>query len=197
MMAFDAYSMYRKQSDQLSLLMFKGVISQNVLVGLASLVENNLEVVNTPQAVLKRVFAIMVELSQNILHHSAERVYLPNQNAPVGTGIVNIFESQGSYTVVSGNIFNKSDEKLILERVKKLQIMDHEALKRLYRDIRQKSYTDDLNKNNLGLGLIDVARRADYPLDISIEPVNDKQSFLAITATVAKDNADKKTSPKN
>ena len=88
-------SFHQKMVDQRIWLAFKGAISQDLLVELGTVVKNTLGFDSN----FKRVFAIFVEMTQNVLHYSAEKECLPATGEYVGVGVITVMETLENYIV--------------------------------------------------------------------------------------------------
>jgi hypothetical protein len=90
MMPFDLLKYYNDMNKSRILMTFKGAISQELLVELGSLVRNQLQ----HDDKIQRIFAVFVEMAQNILHYSAEKDLLQHIGKEVGVGVIVISEQK-------------------------------------------------------------------------------------------------------
>jgi hypothetical protein len=178
------YDYFTTHTDGRFVLSFKGTISQSVLVGLAEIVENKIAANNRPQTVIKKVFAITIELSQNVLHHSFNKSLVANKDTRAGDGIVVISEDETAYRITSGNMIDNGNIPQMNDRCRQLQELDRPGLKALYKTQRQRK--TDHSAQTPGLGLIDIACRSDRPIEMTVTPVDGNKSFMALSATVNK-----------
>src|ERR1041385_7818340 len=93
-------SFHQVMNDHKIWMAFKGAISQEVLVELGTMVKNKLRFDNK----FKRVFAIFVEMTQNVLHYSSERELISTTGEMVGVGVITLAETPDSYWVSSSNL---------------------------------------------------------------------------------------------
>jgi hypothetical protein len=101
------------------LMMFKGGLSQNIVVDLGSLLQNRLGF----DVKVRRMFGIFVELAQNVKNYSAE-TELGQDGVPVGIGILMLSEGEHHYSVNSGNLVRKADAPRLREECEYIKGLD-------------------------------------------------------------------------
>ncbi|MGQ9896592.1 MAG: SiaB family protein kinase [Acidobacteriota bacterium] len=183
-MAEDLFRLYQDMSQRKIWLAFKGPISQGVLVELGTLLKNK----SVLDCKVKKVFAIFTEMTQNILHYSAETKTVPfdgNGTVPVGVGVVVVSESADDYSVSAGNVVTAEQMAYLQEQCERIHNSDANQLKQYY-DERLKAEHARAGSKGAGLGLIDIARKADFPLDYTMRPIADGRAFFVLTARIAK-----------
>ncbi|AFM03014.1 hypothetical protein Fleli_0547 [Bernardetia litoralis DSM 6794] len=174
---------------------FQGALSQSVLSEIA---ENLKEKISDRETIKSKIFAIFIELAQNIYHHSADKKHFHTTNSDIGVGIVSIRDLPDSYSLSAGNMVKKHQRDALEERCDYINGLDKEHLTEYYRQERKNAK----GRTNTGahVGLIDMVRRSGNPLEIRFETISEKLSFFSITVTVHKDwqpiNAEKKNNVK-
>jgi hypothetical protein len=174
------FSFHQKMSDQKIWLAFKGAISQNLLVELGSMVRNTMGF----DSKFKRVFAVFVEMTQNVLHYSAEKEQIGNEGEPVGIGVITITEDADSFSISSGNLVEKATGEQLGERCHHISSLNSAELKELYTESRNQPLPQ--GSKGAGLGLIDIARKSDRPLAYNVSPIDAQHSFFTLTAIITK-----------
>ncbi len=180
-MAEDVFQLYQSMSKRKIWLAFKGAISQDVLVELGTLLKNK----SAFDRKVKKVFAIFVEMTQNILHYSAETETIAvGDGRAAGVGVVVVSETETDYSVSAGNMITNEQVEHLRSQCERIHGSDEVQLKQYY-DERIKSHTLEGSKG-AGLGLLDIARKSDYPLEYGIQNIDDQHSFFVMTARIAK-----------
>src|SRR5690349_19439416 len=123
---------HQRMSDQRIWLAFKGAVSQDVLVELGTVVKNTLGF----DSKFKRVFAIFVEMTQNVLHYSAEKECLRETGENVGVGVITVMETSDCYKVSSGNLIENSQAEFLTSRCAHINSLNGEELKKFYQESR-------------------------------------------------------------
>ncbi|MFN3344154.1 MAG: SiaB family protein kinase [Chloroherpetonaceae bacterium] len=179
-MSFDLLKYYNDMNTSRILMTFKGAISQELLVELGSLVRNQLR----HDDKIQRIFAVFVEMAQNILHYSAEKDWLQHVGREVGVGVIVISEQEEMYSISSGNAVTNADAERLEAHCRYLNALTKDKLKKLYQE-RRKQMPPEGSKG-AGLGLIDMARKSDKPLEFSLQPLTDDKSFFTLNVSICK-----------
>ena len=186
----DLFKYYHKMVEKKFLLSFKGMISQDILVGLGEMIKNTLTQYNSHQKNTRKVFSIFIELAQNILHYSAEKANSGNANNKAGAGIVVISEDKKFYTVTSGNMVKNLEISRIVEKCHFINQLNKVGLKEYYKKQIKLPRASGLKGG--GIGLINIARKSENPLEVIVTPINDKCSFLILSSNIKKEGTDGK-----
>jgi hypothetical protein len=161
-------------------LAFHGMFSHDVL----TLIGNSLK--NSPDSgvIAKRLFAIVVEMAQNIHHYSAEKEFSAKDKREIGLGIVAVGEADQHYAISSGNYIWNKDVDPILARSRFINKLDRSELREYYRVQRKTPQRKD--KPGANLGFIDMVRKSGNPVDVMIRDYDDEKSFFILTVKVDK-----------
>lgn len=81
--SLDLFKQYRDTYDYQFIVSFKGRLSQEVLTEFGSMIRTSL----STESKIKKIFAVFIELAQNMLHYSAERKSLED-GRETGVGII-------------------------------------------------------------------------------------------------------------
>ena len=133
---------------------------------------------------IRSVFAVFVEQMQNVIRYSAER--LPEEEdeevLDLSFGILTIGKEGDDYVLLSGNLIRCADIDRVSEKLKQIQGMDRDQLKRLYKE-KLREGPDEFSKG-AGIGFIEIARRASRPIEFDFVEVDDRHSFFALKAII-------------
>ena len=163
------------------ILLFKGAMSQNTLVRIGDLIRLPAEE-EGEDTYSKRLFAIMVEMAQNILFYSQEREISPVTGTNVGIGIVLVQQMPNQYQIVCGNIVNEKQKERLSTQCCTINKMNQEELREYYSMQRRKMVHE--NSKGAGLGLIDIARKSKNPLAYDFHALADSQYFFSLAANI-------------
>ncbi|MBP7563430.1 MAG: SiaB family protein kinase [Candidatus Cloacimonetes bacterium] len=178
----DLFSLYSSGGLEKTILMFKGLLTQDILVVLAEMLTNNLS--NDPiQKTTKKMFSIFVELAQNIHRYSAERFVVEGKD--VGAGIVLVNEFKTYYTLISGNVIDNEKLQVLKNNIEQINNMDEESLKNYRKDkLKQKREEGD---KGAGVGLIDIARKSSRQIELRIKELENNKSFISFYILLEKE----------
>ncbi len=173
----DLYLLRETYNQKHILLCFNGAFSQGLIeeigIALRSYLQTGAESASPSAA--SDVFAVYIEIAQNIQHYSANKNYSEvDSSATVVIGR----EPDGHYVIVAGNVVEPEDGPTLVERVEFLAGMDKAQLRAAYKEQLRKPREETLSPS-AGLGLIDIARKASQPVSCSIQPTaaSTKQFF--------------------
>lgn len=172
---------YKSLQQSNIILLFKGAMSQNTLIRIGDLIRLPAEELGEDNS-SKRLFAIMVEMAQNILYYSLEREYFPNTGANVGVGIVLVQQKTEMYEILCGNLINSEQKERLEAQCNTINSLNTENLREYYSQQRRKVVHE--SSKGAGLGLIDIARKSKNPLTYDFHPMNDNQFFFSLSTHI-------------
>jgi len=170
---------YRELEHQKILMFYKGAVSQETMVDLGSFLRSSL----CGSKKIKNIFSVFIEMSHNIRHHSYEK-----DKHQVGVGLFMIQQTPEYYTLSSGNPVPIASRDRIRNKIEELRELDRESLKKLYRERRRSG--ENRTSKGAGLGLIEMAKKSDYPLEYEFHEFDDQSILFRLTVKVAKEEAD-------
>ena len=179
---------YKKMCERNIVLDFQGAISQDMVVGMAELIRSKFSQELGKTNMVKKLFSIFIEMAQNIASYSVERVHLDNKSGDVGAGIIVVTEEDKIYTITSGNLVNTADIPRIKEHCQRINRMEKEELKQLYK--AQIKSSREKGKKGAGLGLIDIARKSGNRIRYNSSPVDVTHSFLVLSVKIQNNQED-------
>jgi hypothetical protein len=164
-------------------LSFSGPISQNLMVELGEVLKKQMELAAVEASTILKVFSVLVEQSQNIIHYSAEVV--PNRIGPeekLMFGTIAVGYRDHKFFVLGGNKIKKEQENELKTRLTQIQSIGKQELKALYHKQRRQITAD--KTSSAGLGLIDLARKASEPIQFDFIPIDETYTFFSIRTLV-------------
>lgn len=163
---------------------FSGPVSQNLVSEILAILEQKMSLEEVSKSTILRVFSVVVEKAQNIIHYSAEK-YIDDPTLgerELSFGILAVGYHNDHYFVVCGNLIENKKVEQLKEKLTRLQGMDKEALKRYYREQRKKNPAID--SKGAGLGFIDMAKKSSKPIEFAFKPIDEKLSFFSLKTVI-------------
>jgi hypothetical protein len=179
----DLFAYYQDIKSSRIILVFKGAFTQEMLSELGGLVRLHFHE-EGETIMMRRLFSILIEMSQNILHYSAEREFLTYLGREVGVGMITVQDIDGYFMVNSGNMVTKSTGERLDEKCTQINALGREELRQLYMDTRRKEA--EPTSKGAGLGLIDIARKSSRPLSFVVQKIDEEKSFFSLSVAVDK-----------
>ncbi len=161
------------------LLCFNGPTSRSLIEEIGNALKNYLQADNAHPSAVMDVFAVYVEMTQNIRHYAKAMNYDDLDGAAT---ILVARNSEGHYVVEAGNLVEKPDGDALMYRIDALSQMSKEQLKAAYK--AQLHQPRDENGGSAGLGLIDMSRKSFVPLSARLTPVNECRCFFSLRAII-------------
>lgn len=153
---------HRFMVDNNIILMFGGILNQNGLINLISVLGRQMAFSKLMQ---RRVYSVMVELLQNVSSHG-ESI---NSDYPSAYGLFYI-KTQGDHLIIStGNYIKSSSEKSLAKLLDKINDIKLEKLPKLLR-----------RSDTRAIGLIQLRIMSKNQYKYSFEKINDDFSFFMI-----------------
>jgi hypothetical protein len=156
----------RQGADRHGILFhYNGYFSQNIVAALGAALRQRLERLDASQGARRRLFSVFVELTQNVVHYSADALTAESAaEHEVRRGALWVGGSDGRYVVVCANPVQRSRQPRVRERLEALRHMSLEDIKAHYTAQRRNGSPADDSKG-AGLGFLTVARDASGPIE--------------------------------
>lgn len=171
------YDLHQAMLAQNLILVYEGEFTQEITKSVLAMAERNMDSTGEESGIKRKVFNIMVECLQNIVKHSDEAE--PSQSA-----IFMIGRQQEEYIIISGNSMKKENVDSLKERLDKINSLDKDGLKNLYKDIIKNTQISE--KGGAGLGFVDMARKSGRKLEYDFQDLDEKCSFFCLKATIGR-----------
>ena len=170
------YDLYRKMSAQDLILAYHGDFTQETTKSILTMAERGLEAAEEDPSIKRRVFNVMVESLQNIVKHN---------DAPAGIqrAIFLVGREANRYTIMSGNPLHKNRVDALKETLNRLNTLDKEGLKGLYKDIIKDATLSE--KGGAGLGFVDMARKSGDKLTFDFPEMSNDYCFFCLSVNVS------------
>jgi hypothetical protein len=178
MLEFDLFNYYNQVKDHNILISFKGALSQEILVEMGDFIKNKISI----DKKIKKIFAVFIELAQNIMRYSEEREVIGGKS--YGIGVITFTEDPQFFNIYSGNIISKTKAPNLSSQIQLINSLNDEEIKNMYNEQIRKPIDD--NKMGAGLGLLEIARKSIGRIDFQIENVDESYAFLVLSVKIKK-----------
>lgn len=161
---------------------FQGILSQDIL----ALLSQSLRNIPNNQLLSKRLFSLAVEMTQNIHHYSAQKVYSEKDKREIGVGIVCIGQDEQYHFISSGNYIHPEDAAAVQKRSRYINTLTETELKEYYREQRRAPQRKD--KPGANLGFIEMRRKSGNPVYVEILNTGDDLDFFVLSVRINKED---------
>lgn len=180
MQTLDLFSLRETYNAQDIMLCFNGPFSRSLIEEIGAALRNYLERQDTSPSSAMDVFAVYIEMAQNIRHYAKDHHY---EELDAAATVVIAREHGNRHVVSAGNVVEKDDGEKLVARIEELATMDKAALKALYKDTMRKP-RDESVATGAGLGLIDMARKSTAPMVASLRDLDAGRAFFSLSVTI-------------
>jgi hypothetical protein len=170
------YDLHRTMMSQSVILAYQGDITQETTKSILTMAERSLQASEKDPVIKRKVFNVMVELLQNIVKH--------NETLTDGsTGIFLIARESRRYAIMSGNPISKKNVPALRDTLNRINSLDKDGLKDLYKNIIQGTTLSE--KGGAGLGFVDMARKSGEKLLFDFPETSGTTCFFCLKVNVS------------
>ncbi|MFH2096082.1 MAG: SiaB family protein kinase, partial [Bacteroidota bacterium] len=164
-------------------IIYEGKITHQITKAFVSLTESDMEELQEPDEVRRKVFHVMVECLQNITKHAG--ITDNKDEKERGRGIFTVSKSNNGYTIITGNLTTRTGSEELTEMLDRINNLSKEELKELYKK-QIMSGRKLSEKGGAGLGFIDIARKTGNKIGYQVIQLNDGLTFFILEVKVNK-----------
>jgi len=179
------YDLHRTMMSQKLILVYQGDFTQETTKSILAMAERNIDSSGEESSIKRKVFNVMVESLQNIVKHSDELV---DGETRSHAAIFLIGREATRYTIMSGNPIRKDHIGPLKEKLEKINALDKDGLKDLYKEIIKSTTISD--KGGAGLGFVDMARKSGEKLEYVFPDMSDEYCFFCLKVNVQREAAE-------
>ncbi|MBI9031410.1 hypothetical protein JEZ13_05365 [bacterium] len=176
---FNVYEVYKLMENNQIQFSYKGPITQEVLISLGDTIKEKLHRDDCDVRVVRKVFSVLVEAAHNILRYSSEQTDLSHNNRTTGIGLIGIGKTEANlFVIFSGNIISQKDKDIIEKKISFINSLSRKDLQESYKtQLRKHPISED---GSAGLGLFEVARKSDRPIEYNFSQLDTNKIFFEL-----------------
>lgn len=149
----------QNMKDSGVLLYFNGPVCQTMVESIGGVMRKKMTAQNHKLTLVQRVFAVLVEQMQNIVH------YCDSSLPEMPDGQIVVYRENGGIHVSSGNSMAPEQADRLKQNIDTLNTLNKQELKMLYK--KQRRQPAPPTSKGAGLGLIEMARKSSQPMSYS------------------------------
>lgn len=161
---------------------FNGPFSHGLIDEFGMAVRQHLERRAVEHSAVLDVFAVYVELAQNVTNYIVRKGFVPGQPHHPDRAIIAILWDGERFAVAAGNVALHEDAAELERRILELNGLDKEAQRQRYK--AQRRAPRDPDRLGAGLGLMDIARRTSLPVMVTRTPIEGQWEFFSILVRI-------------
>lgn len=175
---FDFFEYHTQLAQDDVLLSYKGPLTDVLLAEFSHEIRRKLQ--EEDPKVGKKVFAIFMELAQNVLYYSKEANMFGNNRDKVGTLV--IVNTGDSYQLMTGNLVYKKIVPELIEKCETINALDRDALREYKRELRNAPKSEE--SKGAGIGLVQVALTSGNRIEMRVKEYANEYAFYVIVVNV-------------
>ena len=168
-------TIHDKMRKERLLFVYRGEVTEKNSLPLLTLLENEMKEDAFGLTGRKRLFMYVLENLQNIVKHG-------DHSGHGDMSLVAYSKTDQGYTITTGNAISADHVKDLKFRLDRVNKLDVDEIKALYRQILDTS--EFSKKGGAGLGLIEMAIKTGNRLDYDFVPLDSKFSYFILSKTV-------------
>jgi len=185
---FDFFEYHTQLAQDDVLLSYKGPLTDVLLSEFSQ--DIRLKLQEEDPKVGKKVFAIFMELAQNVLYYSKEVNTFGNRDRVGTLVIVNTGEY---YQLMTGNLVLKKLVPELLEKCDKINAFDRDELREYKRTLRNGPKSEE--SKGAGIGLVQVALTSGNRVEMKVKEYSNEFAFYVIVVNIKINGQDDEDKP--
>jgi hypothetical protein len=170
----------KKSLEEYSVLIcFSGKVSQGIVEQLCDSIKGQISEGEGTKSNPMKVISIFVEQAQNIINYNFKNLNHKYYDQILESSIVTIGKTEDGFFVTSGNIIDNQDLAALVHKIDFLNSLAPAELKQYYKEVMKRDGIDE-NGRSAGLGLIQMARKAKFPLEYQNYSLNEELTYFQI-----------------
>lgn len=174
---------YQNIHDNNIILMYKGILTFDLLSAIIGSVERRVNEFETERRVQKKFYSILTECIQNVYYH-LEDGSEKEHSIESESVLVMISAKPKYYKIKTCNHIPNTNVKTLTDKIEQINNLDKDELKELYREALSNDTFS--SKNTAGIGLMEIARKTEYKLEYSFEKINETHSSFSFEIKLAR-----------
>jgi hypothetical protein len=177
-------SFYQKMHDENIMLTFKGEATYDLVNALLTSIEPKIHAWESDVRVRKRLYSVLVECLQNMVHHGDSMEGIPTLGDSGKVTLLLLTSEKDAYAVHTGNCIHNLKVKQLKGWLDCINVLSPEDLKSAYREILDQGELSE--KGTAGLGFLDIARKSGQKLSYQFQRINDLYSIFSFSIKIPK-----------
>jgi len=164
-------------------IIYSGALWADGIEGIGEVLRKRLTFEEMSLSASQAVFSVFVEQMNNMLMYSVEKQPVANHPAGVPKGVFLLGSKDGIYTAQSGNVMKNENVAWIKNRIDYLNTLDKPGLRKYYKE-QIRAENPHPESKGAGIGLIEIAKRANAPIEYEFTPYGDGLTFFTMCVTI-------------
>jgi len=166
------------ENDGIVFLSYGGYLSQALISGMTEALEKEAEDNGITMTISSNLFTIFIELSQNMMNYSKSL----HVNSKKAQGLILVSKDDNyNYHIHSQNIVSLNDKEKIEPKLKEIQSLDKDGIKKRYRELRKSG--QHTHGRGGGIGFYEIAKKCDS-IEYNFTPIQEDRYYFHVKTTI-------------
>jgi len=161
---------------------YNGNITSDIVTNLLNVLETKFEGLDISTKSIKVIYNVLVEVLQNLYHHSSHNIIENINNKDVKWAAFILFKNNDYFTLSTGNFIEKKNVGILKEKIEYINSLTKDEIKEYYIKILNNAQYSE--KGGGGLGLIDIAKKTGSKLEYNFFDFNNEYSFYNLNINI-------------
>lgn len=172
------YNMFKTMKKHKAMVTYHGEFTFESINNILLYAKRDIKIKNVEKRVYKRVYSVLVEALENILKHGIDK----NYSIKTTDGVFILCKTEEGFTIKTGNLIRNEDVSKLESEIKEISEKNVKELKEAYKE--QLINGGISKKGGAGIGLIDMAIKANKEIEFELFDVGDNCSFFELTIKI-------------
>jgi hypothetical protein len=178
----EALEIHEYMNEKNIIMSFMGELTHQVTTSLLKNLKDNMTYSNVDLLTQKRLYGIIVECLDNISKHWIA-LDIQKVMGRASPPIFMLSKKDNCYYIVTGNHVPNDQADTLMKKIELVNSLDKKGLQEFYRQTLAKE--SPLDRDNAGLGIIDIALKSGNKLEYEFRPVTPTVSFYVVQARIS------------
>lgn len=178
----EALELHEYMNEKNIVMSFMGELTHQVTTSLLKNLKDSMSSSTVDVLTQKRLYGIIVECLDNISKHwiALDIQKVMGRSSPP---IFMLSKRENCYYIITGNHVSNEQVGALATKIELVNSLDRKGLQEFYRQTLAKE--SPLDRDNAGLGIIDIVMKSGNKLEYEFRPVTDEVSFYVVQAKIS------------
>ncbi|MFI5164038.1 MAG: SiaB family protein kinase [Bacteroidia bacterium] len=178
----EALEIHQYMNEKNIIMSFMGELTHQVTTSLLKNLKDDMNAAKVDIITQKRLYGIIVECLDNIAKHWVA-LDIQKLLGRISPPIFMLSKKDDFYYIITGNHVPNDQVDMLASKIELVNALDKKGLQDYYRQTLAKE--SPLERDNAGLGIIDIVLKSGNKLEYEFKPVTPTVSFYVVQAKIS------------
>ena len=172
------YKMFETMKQHKAMVTCHGEFTFESINNILLYARRDIKMRNVQRRTSRKVYSVLVEALENILRHGVEKEY----STKTTDGVFILYKTDNGFTIKTGNLIKNNEIDKLKADIKEVSEKNITQLKQAYREQLRNGAIS--TKGGAGIGLLDMAIKANKDLSFNLFETDSDTSFFELTINI-------------